>query len=157
MKPSDLDRAGIDKAAAVIILSTSKEGDKNGFMVDADTIFIYKTVKTANPNIRIITELASFSTINFLIKNRSSNIQKYGLIASEPFASGEIYILSMLDTLVCQAFYNPFINSLLNQFIVGDANLTSADRKVLRAHKIHQSNLFLIGVPPLYQDKNFGE
>ena len=126
-------------------------------MVDADTIFIYKTVKTANPGIRIITELASFSTINFLIKNRSHSIQTYGLRASEPFASGEIYILSMLDTLVCQAFYNPFINSLLNQFIVGDANLTSADRKILRAHKINQSNQFLIGVPPLYQDKTFGD
>lgn len=74
-------------------------------MVDADTIFIYKTVKTANPNIRIITELASFSTINFLIKNRSGTIVRHGFRASEPFASGEIYILSMLDTLVCQVSF----------------------------------------------------
>ena len=92
LKRGDLDRAGIDKAIAAIILSSSKEGDKNSFMVDADTIFIYKTIKTSNPGVRIITELASFSTINFLIKNKSNTINKFGFRASEPFASGEIYI-----------------------------------------------------------------
>jgi len=35
-------------------------------MVDADTIFIYKTVKLLNPSINIITELASIQTISFL-------------------------------------------------------------------------------------------
>jgi hypothetical protein len=70
-------------------------------MVDADTIFIYKTVKIMNKHVRIITELASMSTISFLSSTTNDYIQKYGHIASEPFASGEIYISSMLDTLIC--------------------------------------------------------
>ena len=35
-------------------------------MVDADTIFIYKTAKLLNDKIKIITELSSVSTISFL-------------------------------------------------------------------------------------------
>ena len=38
----------------------------NSAMVDADTIFIYKTAKLLNDKIKIITELGSVSTISFL-------------------------------------------------------------------------------------------
>lgn len=54
-----------------------------------------------NKNVRIITELASMSTISFLSSTTNEHISKYGYVASEPFASGEIYISSMLDTLIC--------------------------------------------------------
>ena len=33
---------------------------------DKNNIFIYKTVKFLNPNIRIITEIANISTMNFI-------------------------------------------------------------------------------------------
>jgi hypothetical protein len=33
----------------VIILSKNQESDNGGSMVDADTIFIYKTIKLVNP------------------------------------------------------------------------------------------------------------
>ena len=33
---------------------------------DRDNIFIYKTVKKLNPNIRVITELAEIKTMNFI-------------------------------------------------------------------------------------------
>lgn len=36
-------------------------------MLDADAIFMYKTIKSMCPSITIITELAQISTINFLI------------------------------------------------------------------------------------------
>ena len=82
LKLSDLDKACVQKAAAVVILSKHSENDdsNNTGMVDADTIFIYKTVKLLNPNIRIITELASISTISFLSLSRNQEIQKYGYI-----------------------------------------------------------------------------
>ena len=103
LKLGDLRRSGIKFAAAVIILSKTSDLDTNNVtnMVDADTIFIYKTVKLMNKGVRIITELASMSTISFLSSTTNDYIQKYGYIASEPFASGEIYISSMLDTLIC--------------------------------------------------------
>lgn len=82
LKLSDLEKACIQKATAVVILSkhSDNEGNNSG-MVDADTIFIYKTVKLLNPTIRIITELASISTISFLSLSRNNYVQKHGYIA----------------------------------------------------------------------------
>ena len=126
-------------------------------MVDADTIFIYKTVKLLNPSINIITELASISTISFLQLSRNNYVQKYGWIVSEPFASGEIFVSTMLDTLICQAYYNPFITAILDQMILGDATLSRKAKKTYQAMKLQQSNLFLINVPSKFQEKTFGE
>jgi potassium large conductance calcium-activated channel subfamily M alpha protein 1 len=103
LKLGDLDKARIQKASSVVILGKYKENDNNSHssQVDADTIFIYKTVKLLNPQIRIITELASMNTISFLSLARNHNIKRYGYIVSEPFASGEIYVSTMLDSLIC--------------------------------------------------------
>ena len=45
MKIPDLERANINTAHSVIILSKHVDQDIAGGMVDADTIFIYKTMK----------------------------------------------------------------------------------------------------------------
>ncbi len=60
-------------------------------MFDADTIFIYKTVKLLNPNIRIITELASINTISFLSNARNSLDERHGGYIS--VISFEIFII----------------------------------------------------------------
>ena len=64
LKPEDLDRVCLQSALALVILSKKSENDNSQTttMVDADSIFIYKTVKSQNPNIRIITELGIFLT-----------------------------------------------------------------------------------------------
>jgi len=100
--PSDLNACYISKASACIILNASKEMDKGSFMYDADTIHIYQSIKNLNANIKIATEIASLSSLNFLSNNKSNAIQKYGFRCSELFASGEIYMSSLLDTLICQ-------------------------------------------------------
>ncbi|CAD8152800.1 unnamed protein product [Paramecium pentaurelia] len=150
LNTEDLKKACIQKASALVILQKSadqEEGLSN--IVDADTIFIYKTVKLLNQNINIITELASISTISFLQISRNNYVQKYDWSVSEPFASGEIYISTMLDTLICQAYYNPFITR--------SASVNKKHKKLYQATKLQQSNLFLINIPPKYQEKTFGE
>lgn len=158
LKLEDLNQLSIMKALSVVILSKNAEESQHtdGTMADADTIFIYKTIKSRNPSIRIITELASKSTISFLSQSRIDFIQKYGHICSEPFASGEIYISTMLDTLICQAYYNPYITSILNQFIMGGTNTSPRMKKIFSARRLHQSNLFLINIPVRFIDKTFG-
>ncbi|CAD8066859.1 unnamed protein product [Paramecium sonneborni] len=158
LNTDDLKKACIQKASALVILQKSadqEEGISN--IVDADTIFIYKTVKLLNQNINIITELASISTISFLQISRNNYVQKYDWSVSEPFASGEIYISTMLDTLICQAYYNPFITSIFDQMILGSASVNKKHKKLYQASKLQQSNLFLINIPPKYQEKTFGE
>lgn len=47
---NDLERACVNKALALVILSKIADSEANtSSMVDADTIFIYKTVKLLNP------------------------------------------------------------------------------------------------------------
>ena len=38
------------------------------------------------------------------------------------FASGEIYFSSVVDSLICQAYYNSSLITVLNQLLVGNVN-----------------------------------
>lgn len=76
LKVADLQACTIGKAAACIILNSSKEGDKNSFMNDADTILIYKIIKSLKPDILISTEIASFSSLNFLNISKNNLSQR---------------------------------------------------------------------------------
>ena len=150
IKAKDLHRAGIKRAKAVVILSrnTSVSTDEStNEMVDADIIFIYKAIRNENKNVLIITELASISTISFLSNSDENKIsQDYRL--SEQFAVGEIYNNSMLDTLMCQAFYNPYITKLIQQLILGSAmySYSNDEIKVMQDKKISHSTLYLLNI-----------
>ena len=107
MKLADLEKVHINKALAILILQKEAEVNEitgNG-MIDADTIFIYKTVKLANPNIRIIAELADLSTMSFLSlsrkENKATSTSRLNYLLNLPFSSGEVYFSTMLDTILC--------------------------------------------------------
>ena len=51
---------------------------------------------------------------------------------SRPFASGEIYVSSLLDSLMCQAYYSPKITEILDQLIMGSANTPEKIMKIYR-------------------------
>ena len=151
MKTKDLQKAGVKKAKAVIILSkSSSNNETNTNMVDMDTIFIYKAIKNETKAIRIIIELISVSALTFLnAENSDENIIKeQGYWLSPSFAVGEIFIGSMLDTLICQAFYNPFITNIIKQLIMGSAgsNFSINFLNKLNDKKISQSTLYLLPI-----------
>ena len=54
----------------------------------------------------------------------------------------------MLDTLICQSFYNPYITDILQQLIMGSAGTTFSSRmlKKLTEKKISQSTLYLLNI-----------
>ena len=149
VKSKDLHKAGIKKAKAVIILSKSSSDLEQSDMVDADTIFIYKAIKNETKSTMIIAELVSVSALSFLNSNSDENlIKKQGYWLSPSFAVGEIFIGSMLDTLICQAFYNPFITDILKQLIMGSAgsNFSNNFQIKLMEKKITQSTLYLLSI-----------
>jgi potassium large conductance calcium-activated channel subfamily M alpha protein 1 len=146
IKSKDLQKAGIKKARAVIILSKSTTDIEQADMVDADTIFIYKAIKNETKTALIIAELVSVSAISFINSTSDdANVRKQGYWLSQPFAVGEIYISSMLDTLICQAFYNPYITDILQQLIMGSAGSNFSHglkkkckkKKLLKVHYIY--------------------
>ena len=151
MKSKDLQRAGIKKAKAVIILSKSNPNDESSSnMVDMDTIFIYKAIKNEIKGNIIIAELISSSALSFLnTENNDENvIKEQGYWLSPSFAIGEIFVGAMLDTLICQAFYNPFITLIIRQLIMGSAgsNFSANFQNKLNEKKISQSTLYLLPI-----------
>ena len=77
---------------------------------------MYKTIEVAYNNAYIVTELESMSTVAFLVKETTSDsiVQRTGYYASKPFAAGEIYVGALLNSLMCQAYYNPKIMDILD-------------------------------------------
>jgi len=150
MKSKDLNKAGIKKAKAVIILSKSNNGINGTDMVDMDTIFTYKAIKNEAKSMVIISELISVSALSFLNSENNDEdiIRKQGYWLSPSFAIGEILIGSMLDTLICQAFYNPFITNILKQLIMGSAgsNFSLNFQNKLNEKRITQSTLYLLSI-----------
>jgi hypothetical protein len=152
LNPADLEKARITKAKAVIILSKPQEGGSNmksQTMMDADVIFMYKTIRNTFSNSIIITDLASTSTINFLIQGKDENLEKYGYSISTPFAAGEIYFSSLLDTLLCQAYYSPKITEILDQLIMGSVNTSEQLAKIYKQFNLSQCSLTLVPVPDI--------
>jgi hypothetical protein len=70
LNPSDLERARVNKAKAIIILSKSYDHSKGHMaqnILDADAIFMYKTIEANYKNVVIVTELASVTAIAYLV------------------------------------------------------------------------------------------
>ena len=150
MKSKDLQRAGIKRAKAVIILSKMSSSNEGSTMVDMDTIFIYKAIQNETKSVMIIAELISVAALSFLNTedNDENIIKEQGYWLSPSFAVGEIFIGSMLDTLICQAFYNPFITNIIKQIIMGSAgsNFSSNFQNKINEKKISQSTLYLLPI-----------
>jgi len=69
--------------------------------MDAGNIFIYRTIVAKYKHVNIVTELEAMSTLAFLVQDNDEISQKTNYYASKPFASGEIYVGSILDSLLC--------------------------------------------------------
>ena len=55
-------------------------------------------------------------------------LQKKYLYDQTPiFTSGEIYLSSLMDSLICQAHYNHALTTVLTQLIVGDGGARTKD------------------------------
>ena len=66
MNLADLERARVNKAKAIIVISKGSEGEAKK-MLDADSVLMYKTIEANFKNVIIITELASMNAIAFLV------------------------------------------------------------------------------------------
>lgn len=104
LQSSDLERARVSKATAVIILGKSYElssGAVTQNNLDAETIFMYRQIEQHYRQPMIVTELASIGAITFLVQGKEENVQKDQFYQSVPFATGEIFVSNLLDSLMC--------------------------------------------------------
>jgi hypothetical protein len=111
-----------------------------------------------------MTELVYDSNIEFLLpkkelssllKNENSRIQYE---STSLFAAGEVYISSIIDTLTCQAYYNPHIVTILYQLLTGGKNTSNVTmRGICENVGLKSSNLWQIPIHESFINKTFLE
>jgi len=92
-------------------------------LLDAQTIFKYNLIKKKNPTVNVVTELINQENIAYLLDDPMlfQLMNKYNYDQTPTFASGEAYLSSLMDSLICQAFYNSALTIVLRHLIVGDS------------------------------------
>ncbi|CAD8072511.1 unnamed protein product [Paramecium primaurelia] len=156
-------RANINFADKAVIFAQGSDqsidevGDAIDEMHDAESIFIYKAIKKLNPSIQIMIELVYSSNIEFLLEKdyQYQNEFKYEFTPLQ--ASGEVYISAIIDTLTCQAYFNPHIVTILQQILTGQRQSTQVIRAICEHADLKDSNLYQVPVPEDYLNKTFGE
>ena len=148
----DLHRANINSADKTVVLGQDYtfKGKIKDEMQDAEAIFIYKTIKRSNPDVQVILELGYSSNIKYLLSNLRFNA---GYQLSPLYASGEVYIASIIDTLTCQAYFNPHIVTILQQILIGGSNISN--QIVNASEDLRQSYLWQITVPEQFVVRGF--
>lgn len=129
LEEEDIRRAGIFRAKNVVIMAdsstnrlSSETGTSKGLeaMCDAEAIFAYKAMRRMNDKANVVVEIVKQTNIGYL--DQVDDLE--GLMYDDDdyrftpqFASGELFTSSLLDTIVCQAFYNPQIVAVVNKLI----------------------------------------
>ena len=162
---------------------SSSDSGKNKLdeeILDSTTLFIYKTIRKINHSIKIITELLVTKNIEFLLtakylkklydqaKKESYNSQnnqneKEKEININPnyemtpvFASGEIYLPSLVDKIIAQLFFNSNLLDILKLLLEGEkTTMKKKEKKLNDLFNLTGSNLFMI--PCEIKSESFGE
>jgi hypothetical protein len=138
LEESDIRRSGIFKARQVVVLADaitdldgSKDSSKMEALIDADAIFCYQSVQRMNEKARIVIEIVRQANVTYL--DPESNTHDLDYKFTPQFAAGVLFTSSLLDTIVCQAFYNPHIIKVINKLVSGNDYLDIGEMNELYA------------------------
>jgi hypothetical protein len=156
-KEKDLFRAKIRTASKAVIFGTSQSRKSRNAAEDTESLFIYKAIKKCHPGLQIIIEMMNPKNIQFL-QTDSENQDPSQCLSDDDFryeltslyAAGEMYHSGIVDTLTCQAFYNPHLLTILQQILVGMKQRDYVEMALYDELGITQSNLILKAIPPDY-------
>lgn len=188
MDEEDIRRAGVFRAQQVVILAGSSDDaqkedgaedeDQDGSdddddyddyvagseaLLDSDSIFTFKAVKRMNDSVQCVVEFVSDRNINYLNPETGAVNGIGSDFRSTPqFAAGELFVSSLLDTVVCQAFYNPHIVNIINRLVISkdpyeDAAMTNraGTVKLRGLDSVLGSSLYQIDIPHIMQHKKY--
>ncbi|XP_045180418.2 potassium channel subfamily T member 1-like isoform X3 [Mercenaria mercenaria] len=145
----DLLKAGINKASHLVVVN-KEEGDVEceDTLADAETIVAVQTIFKLFPNANIITELNQASNMRFMHfrahdeysqkisglerKLKSSMTSNLSHIFRLPFAAGQVFSASMLDTLLYQTFVKGYLITFVRLLLGIDAEENSGHLSSIR-------------------------
>jgi len=136
----DLQRAACQDASMVVVLADHSSSDAD--MMDTEVIKIGLAVRSLRAHAELYTLMELNNTANLVFLDPTHWWPKrpeveFGL--APIFAAGRVFTSSILDTLVCQAFFNASIPKIIHELVRGDAPIR---------HTV---------VPSAYVGKTYGE
>ena len=122
---SDLMKANVGTSAVTVILTATYNLSKNEgdlvSLIDADSIFSYQHIKRISDDNVLVVELVSAPNMAFLEPKLQWTSSEFYM--SPCFASGTAYTASILDTLVCQTYYNRDLLTIIRVLVCGGGAL----------------------------------
>ncbi|CAJ0749155.1 13426_t:CDS:2, partial [Entrophospora sp. SA101] len=146
----ELGRVRFANKAVILTDSTRilKDGEKTE---DAPAMLVYLNIKAMSNegDIDVIVEFVHTNNMNFISED-TSVIDKN----MQAFMAGTCFSLSMLDSIICQSFYQPHLVVIINQLLFGapPLHLPSGATCSAPAH----SHIFQIPVPARFIGSQYG-
>lgn len=129
-----------------------KDANDEENLLDAKTIFKYNIIKKKNRNVNVVTELINQNNIAFLLDSplMFPFFKYYKYDQTPVFTCGEVYLSSLMDSLICQAYYNSALINVLKSLLIGDNKKKSGSGSKRDDHDfshVQTSNMYHIQVP----------
>jgi hypothetical protein len=142
LEEADIRRCGIFRAKQVVLLADSTAVKNVGqlsqaamagmdALTDADIIFSYQAVRRMNENAHVVVEIVRPSNVGYLDPESGLNSSDIDYKFTPQFASGALFATSLLDTFVCQAFYNTKIVDIIQRMVTG-VEIENSDKQLQR-------------------------
>ncbi|XP_063407916.1 potassium channel subfamily T member 1-like isoform X3 [Mytilus trossulus] len=144
--------AGIHKSSHFVIVNKESFGELEETMVDSQTIVAVQTILKLFPHTNIITELSQATNIRFMQFQANNEYNRYvsrmekklrGGMSSTlshifrlPFASGQVFSASMLDSLLYQTFVKGYLITFVRLLLGIDAEENSGHLSSIRVRGV---------------------
>ncbi|XP_055871661.1 potassium channel subfamily T member 2-like isoform X4 [Biomphalaria glabrata] len=149
----DLLVAGINQASHLVVVNRDSDSDYGGeeILADSETIVAVQTIFRLFPNTYVVTELSQASNMRFMqfsaqdvYSQKASRLEQklkdtmttnLNHIFRLPFAAGQVFSASMLDTLLYQTFVKGYLISFVRLLLGIDAEEGSGHLSSIRVKR----------------------
>ena len=158
------------KARQVVILTPVAEpnpvkadSQEEENLRDSRTVFTYNIIKKKNPKVNVVTELITHENIDYMLDDPLLYfiLREFKYDCTPIFTGGEIYLSSLMDSLICQSLFNNSLITVLKSLIIGsDTNQNKSKKKNSidgDFRNVNTSNLYHFGVPAMFVDKKYSK
>ncbi|CAI2193066.1 2613_t:CDS:2, partial [Funneliformis geosporum] len=156
MTREGLELGRVKHAKQAVILTDSTRILRNGEKTeDASSMLVYLNIKAmCKADIDVFVEFVHMDNMKFMSEDASAIDKNMRAHHSPAFMAGTCFTLSMLDSIICQSFYQPHLVAIIHQLLFGapPLHLPSGATCPAPAH----SHCFQIPIPQAYIGFQYG-
>ncbi|CAG8590132.1 19125_t:CDS:2, partial [Racocetra fulgida] len=121
---SPLRKPYLEKITPIVILSPARPTQSQWkilcqFDQDASAMLVFLNIKAMCKKIDVFVEFVHMDNMKFMSEDASAIDKSMQAHHSPAFMAGTCFSLSMLDSIICQSFYQPHIVTIIEQMLFG--------------------------------------